>query len=305
MFRRATQQDPLYAPAWAGLAEATWTLAGAGFEFVPPGSVREEARRAADRALGLDDILPEAHNARAVIAWDAEWDLETAERRFRKAIELRPGYAAAHNNYGQTLFNFTNRFDEAREHLRIARGLDPYSLWNDANDCAILHFERRFDRTIEECGGALARSPGNFILLWFEGWAFLARGEPGRAVAAFEATIEPSGRNLNFLAHLGLAYGRAGRRNDARRILRELQDLSKVRHVSPVQLAFAHLGLGERDEAFRLLDRAVDERTPLLAGMWSGAPMFDGFRGDARYEEIRARLRLLVKPMTGAAGTRS
>jgi TolB-like protein/Flp pilus assembly protein TadD len=305
LFRRATQQDPLYAPAWAGLAEATWWLAGVGFEFVPPGSVRDEARRAAERALELDDLLPEAHNARAVIAYDAEWDLEAAERHYRRALELRPGYAAAHNNYGQMLFNFTNRFAEAREHLQMARGLDPFSPWNDINGCGILHYERRFDRAIEECGRALARSPGNFVLHWIEGQDFLARGEPDRAVAAFEAMIEPSGRNLNFLAHLALAYGRAGRREDARRILHELRDLSKVRYVSPVQLAFAHLGLGERDEAFRLLDRAVDERTPLLATMWSADPIFDVFRGDARYEQIRARLRLLVKPMTGAAGTRS
>jgi TolB-like protein/tetratricopeptide (TPR) repeat protein len=304
LFRRATQQDPLYAPAWAGLAEATWTLAAIGFEFVPPGSVREEARRAADRALELDDLLPEAHNGRALIAWDAEWDLEAAERHYRRALELRPGYAAAHHLYGQMLVTVT-RFDEAREHLRTARGLDPFSPWNDIDDCATLHFERRFDRAIEECGRALARSPGNFIVRWVEGSAFLARGEPDRAVAALEATIEPSGRNLNFLAHLGLAYGQAGRREDARRILRELQDLSKVRYVSPVQLAFAHLGLGERDQAFRLLDRAVDERTPVLAAMWSGDPMFDGFRGDARYEQIRARLRVLVKPMTGATGNRS
>ncbi len=168
-FKRATELDSLYAPGWAGLAEATWTLAETGFEFVPPGSVQDEALGAARKALELDDHLPEAHNARAVIALDGEWDVEAAERHYRKALELRPGYAAAHGLYAQLLYFFLDRFGEAREHLKTARELDPFSPWNDINGCAILNFERRFDRAIEECGQALARSPGNFLVRWIRG----------------------------------------------------------------------------------------------------------------------------------------
>jgi tetratricopeptide (TPR) repeat protein len=304
LFKHATDADPGYAPAWAGLAEATWSLADTGFEFVPPGSVRDQALGAARRALELDESLPEAHNARAVIAWDGEWDIASAERHFLRALELRPGYAAAHNLYAQLLDNTTHRFEEAREHLKIARELDPFSPWNDINDCGLLFYERRFDRAIEECGRSLARSPGTFILHWQRGMAFLARDEPGRAVADLEASMEPSGRNLNFLAYLGLAYGRAGRRAEATRILRELQELSELRYVSPVQLALVHQGLGNKDEAFRLLGRASDERTPLLLALWERDPVFDVFRGDARYERLRARLTPLIKPAREASPPR-
>ena len=243
-FKRAIDVDPGYAPAWAGLAEGSWSLSDIGFEFVPPGAVRAEALRAAERALELDADLPEAHCARATLAMAAEWDYPAAEGHFRRALDLRPGYAAAHGLYAQLLTNYTDRFDDARQHLRAARELDPFSPWNDVNDCGALVYERRFQRASEECGRSLERSPGNFILHWVRGWAYLGLRQPERAVAEMEATIEPSGRNLNFLANLGLAYGLAGRREDARRILGELQALQETRYVSPVQLAWAHQGLG-------------------------------------------------------------
>ncbi len=103
LFQRAIDRDPTYAPAWAGLGEALWSLGGTGFEFVAPEDVRGKAIAAADRALELDGNLAEAHKARAVIAFDAEWDLVKAQQHFERALELRPGYAAAHNLYGQML----------------------------------------------------------------------------------------------------------------------------------------------------------------------------------------------------------
>jgi tetratricopeptide (TPR) repeat protein len=301
LFRKATEADPAYAPGFAGLAEATWSLAVVGFEFVPPGSVRDQALAAARRALELDDRLAEAHNARAVIALDGEWDVEAAERHFRKALELRPGYAAAHNLYAQVLVNFLNRFAEAREHLRIARELDPFSPWNDINACAIFNFEHRFDRAIEECGRSLARSPGNFVVRWLRAEAYLASGKPDLAVTELEAAIEASGRNLNILADLGLAYGLAGRHDDARRILRELQELSRKRYVSPVQLAEVHFGIGEKDEAYRLLERGLEERTPSLAFGCTAEPIFSLFRGDPRFEGLRARICRAVNLPKGAS----
>jgi len=302
LFKQATELDPPYAPGWAGLAEATWMLAGTGFEFVPPGSVRDVALGAARKALDLDDRLPEAHNAWAQISIDSEWDPKTAERHFKRAIELRPGYAAARNWYGQLLFDFTGRFDEARAHLKIAREIDPFSPWNDINESAILVYERRFDQAIAEAGRALVRSPGSFVVRWIRGQAYLAAGKPDLAVADFEATIEPSGRNLNFLAYLGLAYGRAGRQGDARRILRELQDLSKGRYVSPYQFACVHLGLGDKEDAFRALARGLEERTPYLVLACSSDPVLALFRSDPRFEELLTRICRTVKLPSSPSG---
>lgn len=296
LFRRATELDPGYAPGWAGLAEASWMLAATSFEFVPPASAREGALRAARMALELDNDLPEAHGARAVIALDAEWDAATAEREFRKTLELRPGYAAAHGSYAQVLFAYSDRFGEAREHMKIARELDPFSPWNALNDCWILHCERRFESAVQ-CGEkSLARNPGNYMLRWLMGRTYLAMRRPQPAVVAYEAAIEPSGRNRNILAELALTYGLAGRREDARRILRELQELSPARYVSPYQLALVHLAVGERKEAYRELERSLAERTPGLGNAASATePMLEVFRGDRRLNDVLARARALVK----------
>jgi eukaryotic-like serine/threonine-protein kinase len=309
LFRKATEQDPKYAPGWAGLAEASWMLAATGFEFVPPGSVREEALRASQTALDLDADLPEAHHARAVIALDAEWDAATAEGQFRKTLELRPGYATAHNSYAQVLFAFSNRFDEAREHLKIARELDPFSPWNDFNDCWLLHAERRFVPAVQ-CGeNGFARNPDNYMLLWFMGRAYLAMQKPQLAVAKLEAAIEPSGKNLNLLADLAVAYGLAGRRDDARRILREVQELSRTRYVSPYQFALVRLAVGDRKEAYRELEKSLAERTPMLAyAAASSEPILDMFRQDQRFGDVLARARALIKlprrsPATGEPRT--
>jgi tetratricopeptide (TPR) repeat protein len=296
LFRRATEQDPGYAPGWAGLAEASWMLAATGFEFVPPGSAREEALRAVRTALNLDDDLPEAHHARALIALDAEWDAAAAEREFRKTLELRPGYAVAHASYAQVLFAYTNRFGEAREHMKIARELDPFSPWNAINDCWILHCERRFEPAVR-CGeNGLAQNPGNFILRWLMGRTYLAMQRPQPAVVALEAAVEPSGRNRNVVAELALAYGLAGRREDASRILRELQGLSQTGYVSSYQLALVHFAVGEKREAYRELEKGLAERTPGLGyAALVTEPMLDALRRDRRFEEILERARALVK----------
>ena len=296
LFRRTTELDPGYAPGWAGLAEASWMLAATGFEFVPPAPAREEALRAVRKALNLDDDLPEAHNARAVIALDAEWDAATAEQQFRKTIELRPGYAAAHTSYAQVLFVYSNRFGEAREHMQIARELDPFSPWNAFNECWILHCERRFESAVQ-CGeNGLARNPGTYMLRWLMGRTYLAMQRPQPAVVTYEAALEPSGRNHNVLAELALAYGMAGRREDARRILRELQALSQTRYVSPYLLALVHFAVREKKEAYRELERSLAERTPGLGyAAIATEPMLDAFRGDRRFEETLARARALVK----------
>ena len=306
LFRRATEQDPGYGPGWAGLAEASWMLAATGFEFVPPGFAREEALRAVRTALELDDDLPEAHNARGLIALDAEWDAATAEREFRKTLELRPGYASAHASYAQVLFAYGNRFGEAREHLRSARELDPFSPWNALNDCWILHCERRFEPAVQ-CGeNGLAQNPGNFMLRWLMGRTYLAMQRPQPAVASLEAAVEPSGRNRDVLAELALAYGLAGRRDDARRILQELQELSRARYVSPYQLALVHLALGEKKEAYRELERSLAERTPGLGyAALVTEPMLDAFRGDRKFDGVLARARALVRPEAAPASVPS
>jgi tetratricopeptide (TPR) repeat protein len=213
LFQKAIDRDPTYAPAWAGIGEARWSLAAVGFEFVAPREVRDRAIAAAEKALELDENLPDAHKARAVIAIDREWDLAKAQLHVERALELRPGYAAAHNLYGQILGAPLQRYDEARRHLDRARELDPLSPWNDANLVGWWQMRGQPQRSFEEGERERRRNPTLWIIPWEMGFDQLLLGQPSQAVAEFNAALRllhPE-RPVAVLAPLGLAYGLAGR----------------------------------------------------------------------------------------------
>jgi tetratricopeptide (TPR) repeat protein len=298
LFQKAIDRDPTYAPAWAGLGEALWSQAGTGLEYVAPADVRDRAIAAAEKALELDGTLADAHKARAVIAIDGEWDLAKARQHFEKALELRPGYAAAHNLYGQMLSGLPlQRFDEARRHLERARELDPLSPWNDVNSVAWWLFQGRPERAFEEGGRARRRNPTLQIIPWQMGFAQLLLGQPSQAVSEFEAALKllyPE-RPASVLAPLGLAYGLAGRRADALKILAEMEQASQKRYISPFYLAVVYSGLGRMGEAFRLLDRALEQRTPWLVICTPYDPLSVAIRRDPRWKPFIARLRQQVR----------
>lgn len=302
LFQKATDRDPTYAPAWAGLGEALWYLAAGGSEIVAPAEVRDRATAAADRALELDENLPEAHKARAVIAFDGDWDIEKAQQHFERALELRPGYASAHNLYSQTLTIPLSRADEARQHLDRARELDPLSPWNDFNLLYWWLYQGRPERELEE-GQRLSLQPNPTLLLHaVNGGALLALGQPGRAIAELEAELKADFpvRPVPVLGSLGLAYGLVGRRSDAQKILSELEQASKKRYISPYYIAIVCSGLGQMDKAFRLLEQALAVRsTYLVIGCAPVDPCLALFRRDPRWKSFIERFRQQVRLPAG------
>ncbi len=305
LFRTAVDRDPTYAAAWAGLGEATWSLASAGFEFVAPGEVRDAAIAAAEKALSLDETLPEAHHALAFIAFDGEWDLAKALKHWEEALELRPGYAAAHNLYGQLLTMLLHRFDEASRHFERARELDPFSPWNEPNLVMWWYCQGRPEQAIEEAKQIRQRDPTLWIIPWQMGFQRLLLEQPGRAVTEFEAALAlvPE-RPAAVLGPLGLAYGLAGRRADALKILREMEEASRRRYVSPVCRALVYSGLGRMDEAFRLLDRGFEQRTPWLLGLPNDSTSI-ALRKDPRWADLEGQIRRAVRWPESVATARS
>ncbi len=295
LFQKAIERDPTYAPAWAGLGEALWTQAASGLEYVAPAEVRDRAIAAADRALKLDPNLADAHKARAVIAIDGEWDLVKAQQEFEKALELRPGYAAAENLYGQIFTYILPRFDEARRHFDRARELDPLSPWNDHNAVLWWLYQGRFEKALEEGERAVQRNPTLWIVHQQMGGARLMLGQPGQAAAEFEAAIRLVRPEPGPFAALGLAYGLAGRRADALKVLAEMEQASKNRYISPYSLALVNSGLGRMDEAFRLLDQALEQRTPYLIVSPRYDPGSVGFRRDPRWKPFMERVRREIR----------
>ena len=295
LFQKAIDRDPSYAPAWAGLAEAQWLLAETGFEFVAPREVRDKAVAAADRALELDANLAQAHKARAKIAWGAQWDLEKAQQQFERAIELQPGYAAAHNLYAQMLM-IMNRFAEARRHLDRARELDPLSPWNDINLVAWWLYQGQLEKTLQEGARARQQNPTISVSLGQMALARLLLGQPNEAATLLEAALNlDQERSAPGLSFLGFAYGLAGRRVDAMKILTEMEQASQKRYISPYNLGVVNSGLGRMDDAFRLLDRAFDERVPYLTWCTPYDALSIAYRRDPRWKSFTDRLRRQVR----------
>jgi TolB-like protein/DNA-binding winged helix-turn-helix (wHTH) protein len=304
LFQKAVDRDPTYAPAWAGLGEALWYLAAGGSEIVAPAEVRDRATAAADRALELDENLPEAHKARAVIAFDGDWDIELAQQHFERALELRPGYASAHNLYAQTLTIPLSRIEEARQHLDRARELDPLSPWNDFNLLYWWLYQGRPEKELDEAH-RLSLQPSHTLLLHaVNGGALLALGQPSRAIAELEAELKVDFpvRPVPVLGSLGLAYGLVGRRADALKILRELEQESKKRYISPYYIAIVCSGLGQMDKAFRLLNQALAVRsTYLIIGCAPVDPCLILFRRDPRWKSFIERFRQQVRLPSGTS----
>jgi len=263
--------------------------------------VRGQAIAGAEKALALDETLPEAHNARAVIALDGEWDLAGAQRHFLRALELRPSYAAAHNLYGQLLsWQLPGRGDEARQHFERARELDPFSPWNELNLLMWWDMQGQPERSIEEGDRARQRNPTLWVIPFQNGFAHLRLKRFREAARDFETALELLGhRPAAVVTRLGLSYGLAGRREDALAIQAELEQASRTRYVSPLFRAVVYSGLGQTDEAFRLLERALEERTPALLGLLNDATAV-ALCTDPRWPDLEGRIRSAARWPEGA-----
>ena len=181
-FEQAIAKDPKYARAYAGLAD-TYALMST-YYLAPPNEVMPKARTAALKALQIDDGLAEAHTSLALIAEIYDWDWQTGEKEYRRAIQLNPNYATAHHWYAEFLA-FQGRFDEALAESERARHLDPLSVIIAADRGAILYFARQYDRAIEQFRAVLDMEP-NFSRAHVIVGAYVEKGRFADALAHIE-----------------------------------------------------------------------------------------------------------------------
>ena len=288
-FSEATEKDRNYALAHVGLADSYILLAQ--FSLLPAKEAYAKAREAATKALELDDTLGEAHNALATVRADYDWDWPGAEREYRRAVELNPGYATAHQWYGELLSEL-GRNEEALAEIQRAQQLDPVSLIIDAVDGKILLRAGRDDLAIEQLRKTLKNDANFAHAHFFLGYAYLRKGMFAEAIAEFQRATTLSPNITTYKAGLGHAYARAGKSAEARKLLSELKDHSKRKYVSSCDFAAIHAGLKEKDQAFAFLEKAYEQHDSKLVYWGNVSPLLDPLRSDPRFSDLLRRIGL-------------
>ena len=283
-FNQAIQKDPNYALAYAGLAENYWVTSTVALS---PREAMPKAREFAVKALQIDDTLAEAHTSLACVQAFYDYDFLSAEREFKRAIELNPGSASAHQWYCWYLAPL-QRTDEALREIKRARELDPLSLLINAQLGMVFHFSRQYDRAIEAYQKAVEMDPNNsFARIWLTR-TYTLKGEYEKAIAV---ASKPEAEDPYLLAALGEAYARWGKRDEAKKVVEKLKDLSKQSYVPPYAVSWIYIGLGEKQQALDWLEKSYENREDAM-GSLNADPAFDPLRSEARFKDLVRRVGL-------------
>ena len=286
-FHQATTIDPDYALAYAGLANS-YTLLTA-YSSASSTLYMPQARAAALRALELDQGSAEAHTALALIVQNQDWDWQTSEKEFQRAIQLSPDYPTAHHWYAEHLM-WLGRFDEALGESERARRLDPLSLIIAADNGAILYFSHQYDRAIEQFRTVLRQEP-NHGRAGIIVYAYVEKGMFEQAFAEVEILRHSYGEGPWHWSLLTYIYGRAGQPEKARREFEKLEKLGRHESLDPVIMLWAHLGMSNKEEVLADLEKAYSEHFGILTTL-KVEPAFNPLRSDPRFQDLLRRVGL-------------
>lgn len=282
-FDLAVAKDPKYALAYSGLADCYILLGIWG--ALPPNEAMPKAKEAAMKSLQIDDDLAQGHVSMAFVKWVYDWDWAKADREFQRAIELQPNYATAHHWYSYYLAGM-GRFEEAVAQIKKAQELEgelSFSIMTDIGE--IYCWAKQYDKAAAQLQEVIQIDPGFAMARNTLGIVYLKKGQLNEAIAELEAA-----RNLDnsprMMSSLGYAYGVAGRREKARKMIDELREMSKHRYVSAFAIALVYEGLGEDEEAFEWLEKAYHERSDTMAVL-NVYPLLENLRKKQRYLRIQ------------------
>jgi serine/threonine-protein kinase len=285
---RAVARDPGYALAYTAMALA-YTQLGIGIAGdLPPEEAYPRARAAAARALELDSGLAEAHAMQGFLRFVCHYDWAGAEHDLRRAIELNPNSGAAYDTFGLML-SAMERYDEAIEVQVRAHELDP--LAHRLDRATTFLRAGRYNEALEVAIRVNQLDPHFAMARATLGWAYLYNGVPEQGQAELEKAVALAPDSTMFLAQLGQFLARVGKTEQAREILRRLQQLSRERYVSPYHLAYVHAGLGEDEQAMDWLERAYAEGA---GGIWGikGSFLFARLRSHPRFQALLKKMNL-------------
>jgi tetratricopeptide (TPR) repeat protein len=287
-FSQAIEKDPNYAPAYAGLTDS-YALAGDWkYGVLPPREAYPKAIAAATKALALDSNLGEAHISLAFCLDAFDWNWASAEREFRRGIELAPGYATGHDWYAWHLA-VLGRNAEAVSEVEKAASLDPLSLIVGADLAEELLVAHRYDEALEQSRKTINMdpffAPAHFVL----GEVLTQKQRNNEAIEELRKAIALSPGSSAFTANLAYAYAVSGMRAEALKTLNDLKNRSKTGFSNAPQIALVYVGLNDRDQAMAWLEKAYAERFSPWCLM---RPAFDPLLPDSRFRDLLRRLGL-------------
>jgi TolB-like protein/DNA-binding winged helix-turn-helix (wHTH) protein/Tfp pilus assembly protein PilF len=289
-FEQAISQDPKFAAAYAGLADSYSIL---GSDVLPARVASAKAHVAATKALELDPAIAEGHAELGLVEFYYDWDWTRSEQEFRRAIELNPNYATAHQWYGYYLAAM-GRFPEALEEAGKAQQIDPLSLSINTTLAGRYRDLHQYAQAIDLNRRTLEMDP-NFMPAHIAlGATYEDQGNWSQAISEYQQAVAISQNNPIALASLGSAYGHLGDQAAARKMIARLQEASKHHYVSAFDMATVFAGIGDPDSAFHWLEKAYAQRESQMAFL-NITHRMDPLRSDPRFADLLRRMGLSVR----------
>jgi TolB-like protein/tRNA A-37 threonylcarbamoyl transferase component Bud32/Tfp pilus assembly protein PilF len=281
-FQEAIDKDPLYALAYAGIADC-YNQFGL-WSFLHSKEAYPRAKVACAKALEIDDTLAEAYASLGWIKTFYDWDWAEAEKAFKRALELNPNYAAAHYFYGLYLGIMGNGVEAIAEAKKSVE-LDPLCLILNAVLGLSLYWWRQYDEAIEQLHKTLEMDPNFAIAHFYLGLSYAGKQRWKESIISFQEFVNLWPGSPIPVGYLGFAYGMSGQEDETLKMLDQLSKLSQQRYVSSLYKALVYAGLGKKNQAFEYLDKAYDERESWMVTLKT-APFMDILRSDPRYEAL-------------------
>ncbi len=284
----AVKTDPNYSLPYLGIADH-FIMMGL-WNFLPPETARLRAREALNKALSIDDQLGEAYTSLGYSQCLFDWDWPAAEKNLKHGIALNPHNSWAHAWYGSYLFGMS-RFEEACAELRMAMDIEPLSPIINAIAGVVISITEA-EEGKKQTAKALEMEPNLALANFWMGWILMYPQAVDKKAPGYLQTAFDLG-HIWALGWLGCCYGRLGRKEEAFKILDQLDKLSGERYISPLQKSVVYCGLGMYDLAFNLLEEACLQKEPMLAlilyNLEGHSAWPREFRRDERFKAVRRK----------------
>jgi TolB-like protein len=287
-FHHAIDTDPDYASAYSGLADSYALSGDWEYGILSPQDAFPKAKVAVTKALALDDNLSEAHTSLAFIQDLYDWGWASAEKEYKRALALNPGYATAHHWYAWHLI-VTGRNGDGIAELKKAESFDPLSLIISADLADALCIAHRYDESVQQSQKTIEMDPHFGVAHYQLGQALEQKHKHDEAIAEFRRAIELSGGNTTFESNLANAYAVSGRKEEATKIVKDLESRQRQNSSTDASIALIYVGLGDNDRALIWLNKAYQARFNPSILM---RPVFDPLRTDPRFQDLLHRIGL-------------